>query len=385
MATMMQKSTVPAPLAQRSSFGVAPRAGRTLSVRANAAKKLVQKAEYIWSDGQEGMDSRGLLFNELHSKTKTLDQEFGLDPSEYPDWSFDGSSTGQAEGNNSDCIIRPVRVVPDPIRGAPHVLVMCEVFGPDGTPHPSNTRAKLREQLTPKALEQDCWFGFEQEYTMLNANGKPYGWPLNGYPAPQGPYYCGVGAESVHGRPLVEAHLEACMAAGINISGVNAEVMPGQWEFQIGPSGPLDVGDEVHLARWLLHRLGEDYGIIVTFEPKPMAGDWNGAGAHTNFSTKDMRVPGGMDAINKAIENLSKTHVEHISQYGLNNEQRLTGKHETCDMNIFKFGVADRGSSIRIPLPVQLKGYGYLEDRRPSANVDPYNVARLLIKSVINM
>ncbi|KAF5834582.1 glutamine synthetase 2 [Dunaliella salina] len=384
MATMMQKSAAQAPVA-RSSFGVAPRVGRTLSVRANAAKKLVQKAEYIWSDGQEGMDTRGLLFNELHSKTKTLDTELSLDPSEYPDWSFDGSSTGQAEGNNSDCILRPVRVVPDPIRGAPHVLVMCEVFSPDGSAHPSNTRAKLREQLTPKALEQDCWFGFEQEYTMLNASGKPYGWPVNGYPAPQGPYYCGVGSESVHGRPLVEAHLEACMAAGINISGVNAEVMPGQWEFQVGPSGPLDVGDEVHLARWLLHRLGEDYGIVVTFEPKPMPGDWNGAGAHTNFSTEDMRVPGGMDAINKAIENLSKTHVEHISQYGLNNDQRLTGKHETCDMNIFKFGVADRGSSIRIPLPVQLKGYGYLEDRRPSANCDPYNVARLLIKSVINM
>nr|AEY79467.1 glutamine synthetase 2 [Dunaliella viridis] len=385
MATMMMMK--PAQLAQRGAFGraAAPAAGgRGLSVRANAAPKLVQKAEYIWTDGQEGEPHKGLLFNELRSKTKTFAKENGLDASEYPDWSYDGSSTNQAEGDNSDCIIRPVRVVPDPIRGAPHVLVMCEVFGPDGQPHPSNTRAKLREQLTPKALEQDCWFGFEQEYTMLARSGRPYGWPENGFPAPQGPYYCAVGSESVYGRPLVEAHLEACMAAGINISGCNAEVMPGQWEFQVGPSGPLDVGDEVHLARYLLHRLGEDFGIVVTFEPKPMV-DWNGAGAHTNFSTKDMRQPGGMDAILASIEKLSKTHVEHISQYGLNNDQRLTGKFETSDIDTFKFGIADRGSSIRIPLPVQLKGYGYLEDRRPSANVDPYNVARLLIKSTINM
>lgn len=203
------------------------------------------------------------------------------------------------------------------------------------------------------------------------------------YHCVQGPFYCGVGANSVIGRPLAEAHMEACLACGLGISGINAEVMPSQWEFQIGPVGPLAVGDEVMLARWLLHRLGEDYGIAVTFHPKPMRGDWNGTGAHTNYSTESMRNPGGMDAIMDAIEKLSKTHAEHISQYGTGNEDRLTGKHETCDINTFRFGVADRGSSIRIPLPVQLKGYGYLEDRRPAANVDPYTVARLLIKTTL--
>ncbi len=184
-------------------------------------------------------------------------------------------------------------MVPDPIRGAPHVLVMCEVLSPDGTPHPTNTRAQLRELIDDKVIAEDCLYGFEQEYTMLNAStGRIYGWPETGYPAPQGPFYCGVGPTSVFGRPLAEAHLEACMKAGLGISGINAEVMPGQWEYQIGPVGPLDMGDEVMLSRWLLHRLGEEYGIVSTFHPKPMKGDWNGTGAHTNFSTASMRVPG---------------------------------------------------------------------------------------------
>ena len=204
---------------------------------------------------------------------------------------------------------------------------------------------------------------------MLQKDGRPYGWPAGGYPAPQGPFYCGVGSESVYGRPLAEAHMDACIKAGLTISGINAEVMPGQWEYQIGPVGPTDLGDMVMVSRWLLHRLGEEFGIVTTFEPKPVKGDWNGTGAHTNYSTEPMRNPGGMDPINDAIERLSKTHAEHISQYGSGNEERLTGKHETCDMNTFKSGVADRGASIRIPLPVQLKGYGYLEDRRPAANV----------------
>eukprot|EP00199_Chlamydomonas_sp_CCMP681_P001699 CAMPEP_0119102826 /NCGR_PEP_ID=MMETSP1180-20130426/1435_1 /TAXON_ID=3052 ORGANISM="Chlamydomonas cf sp, Strain CCMP681" /NCGR_SAMPLE_ID=MMETSP1180 /ASSEMBLY_ACC=CAM_ASM_000741 /LENGTH=378 /DNA_ID=CAMNT_0007087183 /DNA_START=29 /DNA_END=1165 /DNA_ORIENTATION=- len=369
-------------LAQKSA-GLTSRAGRKLSVRVNA--KLVQKAEYIWQDGQEGAIHKGFTFNELRSKTKTFEADMGLDPTNYPDWSYDGSSTAQAKGNNSDLIIRPVRVAPDPIRGAPHVLIMCEVYSPDGVPHPTNTRAGLREVCEhPVVKASDSWFGFEQEYTMLDGKTqRVFGWPSSGFPTPQGPFYCGVGSESVYGRPLAEAHMEACMQAGLNISGINSEVLPGQWEFQIGPVGALDLGDEVHLARWLLHRLGEDYGIVSTFHPKPVKGDWNGTGAHTNYSSKEMRVPGGMVAIDAAVEKLSKTHAEHISQYGLQNDQRLTGAHETCDINTFKHGVADRGSSIRIPLPVMLKGYGYLEDRRPSANVDPYTVARLLLKTIL--
>ena len=193
---------------------------------------------------------------------------------------------------------------------------------------------------------------------LEQGTGKVLGWPTGGFPAAQGPFYCAVGANSVFGRPLAEAHMEACLEAGLGISGINAEVMPGQWEYQIGPVGALEVGDEVMISRWLLHRLGEDFGISVTFHPKPVKGDWNGTGAHTNYSTAGMRKPGGMDAIMAAIDKLSKTHAEHIAHYGTGNEERLTGKHETCDINTFRYGVADRGSSIRIPLPVQLAGYG---------------------------
>jgi len=324
------------------------------------------------------------LINEMRSKTKRLEKPLGFDPKAYPEWSYDGSSTGQASGNNSDCILRPVRIVPDPIRGGEHVQVMCDVLAPDGKPHATNTRQPLVDIIDAKVEEADCWYGFEQEYTMINAKtGRVWGWPADGFPAPQGPFYCGVGPASVFGRELAEAHLEACMQAGLKISGINAEVLPGQWEYQIGPCGPLELGDSVMLSRWLLHRLGEQYGICCTFNPKPVKGDWNGTGAHTNFSTKDMRVPGGMKAIDEAIAKLSKTHAEHISQYGTGNEERLTGKHETCDVNTFRSGTGDRGASIRIPLPVQLAGYGYLEDRRPAANVDPYTVARLLIKTIL--
>lgn len=345
---------------------------------------LAQRVEYIWHDGQEGAPCKGAVFNEMRSKTKVLQKPVtSMDPKDFPEWSFDGSSTGQAEGRKSDCILRPVCVVPDPIRGGDDVLVMCDVLDEQHAPHVTNTRAKLAAIINDAVRAEAPLFGFEQEYTMLSKGGHVFGWPAGGYPAPQGPFYCGVGHESVYGRPLAEAHMDACVKAGLIISGINAEVMPGQWEFQIGPTGPLETGDQVMLARWLLHRLGEEYGIVNTFAAKPMKGDWNGTGAHTNYSTKSMRDDGGMKAIEAAIERLSKCHPEHISQYGTGNEERLTGAHETCDINTFRFGVGDRGSSIRIPLPVQLAGKGYLEDRRPAANVDPYTVVRLLIKNTL--
>ena len=266
---------------------------------------------------------------------------------------------------------------------------MCEVFKPDGSPHPTNTRAELRRILDAGASKEDSWFGVEQEYTLFEGR-TPLGWPEIGYPAPQGPFYCGVGSDEIFGRHLVEAHLKACIQSGIMIFGINAEVMPGQWEFQIGYRGfegekadPLTTGDHTWFARWLLYRVGEDFGITATLNPKPVQGDWNGAGQHTNFSTKSMRDPKtGMQVIEKSIELLAKKHSEHIEVYGHRLSERLTGLHETCHISDFRHGVGDRGASIRIPLHVSKKGCGYLEDRRPGANADPYQVSSRILKTI---
>ncbi|HEV7887052.1 MAG TPA: glutamine synthetase, partial [Acidimicrobiales bacterium] len=282
------------------------------------------KAEYIWIDGTEPTAR-------LRSKTKVLDSAKDL-----PIWGFDGSSTNQAPGKASDCVLKPVFSCPDPIRGGGDILVMCEVLLTDMTPHPTNTRAELTP-VAERFAGQEPLFGIEQEYTFFKA-GRPLGFPESGgFPAPQGFYYCGVGADEVFGRPVVEAHLDNCLKAGLSLSGINAEVMPGQWEFQVGPLPPLDVADQLWVARWLLYRTAEEFGIAATLDPKPVKGDWNGAGAHTNFSTNAMRS--NYDAIITACEALGKKADEHVANYGADIEHRLTGLHETAPWNEFSYGV----------------------------------------------
>ena len=197
-------------------------------------------------------------------------------------------------------------------------------------------------------------FGIEQEYTFFQ-DGRPYGWPEDGFPAPQGPYYCGVGGAKMPGRDIVEAHTLACIRAGIGIEGTNAEVMMGQWEFQVGVLGPLEIGDQLWLARWMLERIAEEFGVDVSFDAKPVKGDWNGAGAHTNFSTKQMRATGGYDAIIAGAEALGTRVKEHIAAYGVGIEDRLTGAHETAHYTKFSYGVSDRGASVRIPAPSRVR------------------------------
>ncbi|PZG29176.1 glutamine synthetase [Spongiactinospora gelatinilytica] len=323
------------------------------------------KAEYIWIDGTEPTAR-------LRSKTKVLPT--GAEP---PQWGFDGSSTNQATGRTSDCVLRPVLTCPDPIRGGDDVLVLCEVLYPDQTAHSSNTRAALAV-LADRYADQAPVFGIEQEYTFFK-DGRPLGFPSGGFPAPQGFYYCGVGADEVFGREVVEKHLDACLAAGLAISGINAEVMPGQWEFQVGPVGPLEVADQLWVARWLLYRVAEDFGISATLDPKPVKGDWNGAGAHTNFSTKAMRE--GYDAIIAACDALGERAEEHIKGYGAEIEHRLTGMHETAPWSEYSYGVSDRGASVRIPWQVEADKKGYIEDRRPNANCDPYVVTGLMVET----
>jgi glutamine synthetase len=326
------------------------------------------QAEYIWIDGTEPSPL-------VRSKTKII-----ADGNEPGIWGFDGSSTNQATGEDSDCVLSPVWTCPDPLRGGDNKLVMCEVLLTDMTPHPTNTRAACVDTAKRHASSAPL-FGMEQEYTFLQ-DARPLGWPLNGYPAPQGPYYCGVGGDKMPGREIVERHTAACMDAGIGIEGTNAEVMMGQWEFQVGILDPVAMGDQLWVARWLLFRIAEDFGVWATLEPKPILGDWNGAGCHTNFSTNAMRSDGGWDAIIAACEALGKNVETHINSYGVGIKNRLTGAHETARWDQFSYGVSNRGASVRIPWQVAKDKKGYLEDRRPNANCDPYVVTRLITDTV---
>ncbi|KZZ99600.1 Glutamine synthetase (Glutamate--ammonia ligase) (GS) [Moelleriella libera RCEF 2490] len=328
-------------------------------------------AEYVWVDATGG----------TRSKSRTLEGDKEYKPEDLPVWNFDGSSTDQAPGDNSDVYLRPCAVYPDPFRGSPNIIVLSECWNADGTPNKYNYRHECAKVMEANA-EHEPWFGLEQEYTLLDHDDRPFGWPRGGFPAPQGPYYCGVGSGKVVMRDIVEAHYKACLYAGVKISGTNAEVLFGQWEYQVGPCEGISMGDQLWISRFFLSRVAEDFGVKVSWHPKPMAGDWNGAGLHSNFSTKEMRVEGGMKHIEEAMKKLEPHHVECIKEYGEDNALRLTGRHETGSIEHFTWGVANRGTSIRIPRETAAKGYGYFEDRRPASNADPYRITKILMTSI---
>jgi glutamine synthetase len=329
------------------------------------------KLEYIWLDGYTPV---------ANLRSKTLIKEYKDFPKleELPNWGFDGSSTQQAEGKSSDCILKPVAVFPDSTRKN-GVLVMAEVMMPDGvTPHPSNTRAGIAD-------DPGAWFGFEQEY-FLYQDGRPLGFPENGFPGPQGPYYTGVGYKNVGdiARQIVEEHIDLCLDAGVNHEGINAEVAKGQWEFQIFGKGSKTAADQVWVARYILTRLCEKYGVDVEWHCKPLgATDWNGSGMHCNFSTTYMRDKGGKEYFEKLMAAFARNMNEHIAVYGPDNHMRLTGLHETQSIDKFNYGLADRGASVRIPHSFINSGYkGYLEDRRPNSQGDPYAIASRILKTI---
>lgn len=330
----------------------------------------LSKLEYIWLDGYKPTQS-------LRSKTK-IEKDFSGKLEDCPMWSFDGSSTEQAPGGSSDCLLKPVYIITDPQRKNAF-LVMCEVLNADGTPHETNGRATIEDD------DNDFWFGFEQEYFLWNPEtNKPLGFPSGGYPGPQGPYYCSVGANNAYGRDIVEEHLDACLEAGLNVEGINAEVAAGQWEFQIFSKGAKEAGDQIWLGRYLLERIGEKYGVSINWHCKPLGAlDWNGSGMHANFSNTLLRTAGSKEIFDKVCEAFRPVVKEHIDVYGADNHLRLTGKHETASIFDFSYGVSDRGASIRIPVQVPKWGWkGYLEDRRPNSAADPYKVAARIIKTV---
>ncbi len=330
---------------------------------------MKSKLEYIWLDGYKPTQS-------LRSKTR-VEKDFSGNLEDCPMWCFDGSSTEQAEGNASDCLLKPVAIFPDPDRKDSY-LVMNEVLNADGTPHESNGRATIEDD------DDDFWFGFEQEYFLWDPEtNRPPGFPVAGYPRPQGPYYCSVGATNAYGREVIEEHLDICLEAGINVEGINAEVAAGQWEFQVFAKGAARAGDETWVARYLLERTAEKFGLSIEWHPKPLGNtDWNGSGMHANFSNGAMRTSGKEDTFNKICEQFGKNIDRHISVYGAYNDQRLTGAHETQSITQFSYGVSDRGASIRIPVGTVEDGWkGRLEDRRPASNADPYKVAAAIVKT----
>jgi len=339
-------------------------------------------AEYVWIDAAQ----------QLRSKMRTLYAEECCEVpplSFYPEWNFDGSSTGQAEGTNSEVILRPQAVFSHPMEGPADYLVLCDCYKGDLTPHSTNSRV-VADAIFEQHRDQVPWYGLEQEYFLVDPKtSRPLGWPALAHGEPdkeQGEYYCGVGVDNAFGRQVAEDHYSACLIAGIQISGINGEVAPGQWEFQIGPCEGISAADQLWMARFLLHRVAEKHGVIVSFNPKPELGDWNGSGLHTNFSTAAMRKKedrSGLRAILDAMPKMAARHHEHLAVYGTN-EHRLTGTHETSSPEVFSYGVASRTTSVRIPRQVDIDGHGYFEDRRPASDADPYTVTSIILQTIVS-
>jgi glutamine synthetase len=338
-------------------------------------------AEYIWIDGS-GQD--------LRSKAMVIPKRLRL-LEEFPLWNADGSSTMQASTEKSEIMLKPVYKCPDPFRKKRHpnsYLVLCEaIVGDAKTPANGNFRYFCKS-IMDKAKNQKPWFGFEQEYILFKPDGIsswPLGFPQGGYADKQGSYYCGVGMKNAFGRVIAENHLAACLAAGLTISGINAEVFPGQWEYQVGIVEGVEAGDQLWISRYILRRVAEDYGLEISFDPKPVKGDWNGSGCHCNFSSVATRTPEtGLDCIFEMMDMMNKRHKESMKVYGPDNDLRLTGDHETSAMDKFSHGMGSRGASVRIPTQTIKDKCGYFEDRRPAANCDPYLVSGMLVDTVCN-
>jgi glutamine synthetase len=344
--------------------------------------------EYIWIGGNGELRSKiKIEKNNVNCKIND-NMADNLNNDKFPEWNFDGSSTGQANGEDSEVILKPQRCYKNPFFKETYetiaYIVLCDTYLHSGEKTQTNTRYEANKLFNEK-LEQEPWYGLEQEYFIIDSKTKlPYGYNANNM---QGQYYCSVGTENAYRREIAETHMQYCLYAGISISGINAEVAPGQWEFQVGPCIGIIAGDDLWTARYILHKLGEKYNVIINFEPKPLDGEWNGSGCHANYSTKNMREGTkerkGIDYINDAIERLSKKHKEHMQVYGKDNDKRMTGKFETASYDIFSDGIANRCASIRRGNDTFKNEKGYFEDRRPSSNCDPYLVTSKLFETTV--
>ena len=330
--------------------------------------------EYIWLD----------VNGEPRSKTRVIEtpkKEKGEKQDvEIPLWNYDGSSTGQASGDKSEIILHPVSAYPDPFRGGDCILALCETLNADMSPHSTNTRF-LAKEIFEKYKSVEPLYGIEQEFFLEKNNSILAFADKDNQPKPQGNYYCGTG-ENCHGRNVIEAAFKRCIVAGLTVTGFNAEVAPSQWEIQVCSSG-INAADQLIILRYILNRTAESFSISINYQPKPLDGDWNGSGCHVNFSTKSMRDKNGYSVIENAVKNLENKHSLHMKHYGKDNNLRMTGKHETSSYDTFTHGVGDRTASVRIPQDTFKNKCGYLEDRRPASNMDPYVVTRLILETCV--
>lgn len=331
--------------------------------------KKTTVVEYVWIDGRGG----------LRSKTRVLNF---MD--DVPKWNFDASSTWQAENphDNTEGILKPVKLYPNPLRklaDSESLIALCEVYNIDMKPMAWNNRCNAKSIFsTNHFCGDEPWYGLEQEYFFYKDN-KGFG-ELRSLSET---HYCGSSLDSIQ-RKIVDEHLEACLYAGLSISGTNAEVSCDQWEFQIGPCVGVNAADQLWVARFLLERISEKYGMKVCYHPKPYP-NINGSGCHTNFSTKEMREENGLQSIYHAINKLEKQHNEHMVVYGEDNEKRLSGVCETSPYNQFSHGVGTRDTSIRIGHDTFVEKKGYFEDRRPAANADPYLVTSKIYETCCHL
>lgn len=335
--------------------------------------------EYIWLDAQNNFRSKIKVVNNNEQEPILFHSAI----EDFPNWNYDGSSTGQALGEDTEVILKPVFKCPNPFMESNSFLVLCETFNTEGKPLPNNYRYHAKD-IFENNKEKEPWYGFEQEYFILDSQTKlPLGFNEN--IDKQGKYYCSVGHDRAFGRDIMLKHLDMCIKAKLTVSGTNAEVAPGQWEYQIGPVEGIEAGDQLLISRYILERVAERSGVLIEMHPKPLKGDWNGSGCHTNFSTKSMREGDekytGLDYILKCVDKLRESYKETVNMYGSFNEERLTGKHETASYNQFNYGIGTRNTSIRIGNETYQNKKGYMEDRRPASNMDPYLVSSYLVNN----
>lgn len=329
----------------------------------------------------------GTLEN-VRAKTRTLDFE-PKTAKDCPEWTYCALGTYQwaDAGAKSEMFLVPVALFRDPFLKGRNKLVLCETLLHDRRPPETNTRWSC-DKAMKEAANEDPWFGIEQEYVLLDADKIPLGWPKdNNVIRPLGPYFLGVGVGNVFGRQISDAHLKACAYAGVKIAGTNAEVVLSQWEYQVGPLPGVQAADHLWMSRYILHRVAEEFGVIVSFDPKPFqSNELCGSGGHINFSTRQMRDDGGIEYILEALKKLEVKSELHLTNYdpqkGKSNSRRLNAGMLATPSEDFTADKCSRLSSIRVPRLVVEAGKGYLEDRRPGANVEPYRATETLVKTV---